>query len=178
MDTLLITQDDIKLYRPTAELDDARINPFILEAQISDLKPVLNAALYHELLKAFNDPGHAKHQKYVDLLHGKEYTSNGLVIRFDGIKPMLCYYTLARFVVSNPVHITRFGIVAKTTQQSTPADPAAIRTVVNELRSTAIQYQSELIKFLCDNAADYPLYNQGGGSNNAARRTSFNFFKL
>ena len=178
MDKLLITQDDIKIYRPTAELDDARINPFIAEAQVSDLKPVLNPALYLDLLKKFDDQLSSDYTKYNELLLGKEYTYQGQTILFDGVRPMLAYYALARFVVNNPVNITRFGIVTKTVNQSEPVDPAVLRGLVNELRSCAISYQNEVIRFLQANPTVYPLYNTGGESCNSSTQTSLNFFKL
>jgi hypothetical protein len=178
MDKILITQDDIKAFRPTAELDNDRINPFIREAQVSDLKPVLNAALYLDFLKKFDDNDSSDYAKYQELLLGKEYSVNGITYLFEGVRPMLAYYSLARFVAANPVNITRMGIVTKRNDNSEPADHALIRGVVNELRSAALGYQNEVIKFLCDNASSYPLYNLGGGSSNSAKSTSFNFFKL
>lgn len=178
MDKLLITQDDIKAFRPTAELDNERINPFIKEAQFSDLKPVLNAALYLDFLKKFDDNDSADYAKYQELLLGKEYTVNGITYLFEGVRPMLVYYALARFVTSNPVNITRMGIVTKRTDNSDPTDPALIRGFINEMRSTALGYQNEVIKFLCDNSTSYPLYQLAGGSSKSAKSTSFNFFKL
>lgn len=177
LDKYLITKDDILVYRPTAVLDDARIKPFILEAQRLDLKPVLNDALYYDLVLKFDSSGDPMYVAYGELISGKAYTYNGNPIYFDGIKPMLAYYALARFVVDNPINITRMGIVVKTVQQSEPVDPAQIRMLVNELRSSAVSYQNQVIQFLQNNISTYPLYNSGGGSANAARTTSFNFFK-
>lgn len=174
----LITQDDIKRFRPTAELDDKRINPYILEAQILDLKPVLNDALFYDLLLKFDDSNDSSYEKYNELLNGKVYTYNAQTIFFAGVKAMLSYYALARFIVGNPVQITRMGVVTKINAQSEPASPQVINGAVNELRSAAITYQNEVIKFLENSTTDYPLYNTGGASENSARRTSFNFFKL
>jgi hypothetical protein len=179
IDKLLITQSDIKVYRPTAELDDDRIVPFIIEAQNCDLKPVLNDALYYDFIQNFDlNDASATYTKYNELLYGKAYTYNAQTVYFSGVRPMLCYYALARFVASNPVHITRFGVVSKTGNQSSPVDPAALRGMINELRDAAISYQNALIQFLETLTTTYTLYDTGGGSDNAARRTSFNFFKL
>lgn len=177
LDKYLITKEDIKVYRPTAELDDARIKPFIKEAQTLDLKPVLNDALFYDFVLNFDDTLGASYAKYQELLNGKLYTYNGNPIYFDGVKPMLSYMALARFVIDNPINITRMGIVVKTVNQSTPVDPQQIKMLVNELRSTAISYQNQVIQFLENNASTYPLYNSGGASSDMARTTSFNFFK-
>ena len=174
----LITKTDIKTYRPTAELDDARINPFIIEAQNMDLRPVLNDVLFYDFITKFNvtlDPMYAKYQK---LLNGGTYTYNSQTIYFDGVKAMLSYYALARFVVANPVNVTRMGVAIKTLQQSEPADAATIKYFVNDLRGTAIGYQNQIIQFLITNPTDYPLYNLGGGASQQPNKTSFKFFKL
>lgn len=177
METVLITQDDIKVYRPTAELDQERIVPFIREAQTLDLKPVLNDVFYYDFVKKFNNDAADEYEVYQEFLNGKEYTYAGDTYFFDGLKPMLCYYALARFVASNPVNITRAGIVTKTNQQSQPVDGGTLRAAVNELRSSAVFYQAEVIKFLERNPTDYPLWQTEGADSNTGRRTSLNFFK-
>jgi hypothetical protein len=178
LDKYLITKDDILIYRPTAELDDDRIKPFILEAQRLDLQPVLNDALYYAFVSDFVVlTGLNATASYEALRSGESYTYNTNTIQFDGVKPMLSLYALARFVEANPANITRYGVVTKTPQQSTPADPAIVRGMVNSLRSAALGYQNQVIQYLETKAATFPLYNLGGASTNATRTTSFNFFK-
>lgn len=176
MSVLLINQQDIKIYRPTAELEDARINPYILESQLMDLKPVLNPALFLEFISKFNLESDPLYARYNELLFGKEYTYQGQTIRFEGVRPMLCYYTLARFVANNQAHITANSITVKTNAQSQPADPSIVRTMVNELRSCALNYQNEVVTFLERNPSTYPLYNSGGGSDAGIKKTSLNIF--
>jgi hypothetical protein len=178
LDKYLITKTDILTFRPTADLDEGRIKPFILEAQRLDLKPVLNDALYYDFVLKFDAIADPMYTVYQELLSGKEYSYNGDTIYFDGVKPMLAYFSLARFVVSSPVNITRLGIVTKLNAQSEPADAAMIKAVVNELRSAAIGYQHQVIQFLETKASTYPLYSSGGGSENIGTRNSFNFFRL
>ena len=172
----IITKADILVYRPTAVLDDDRIKPYILEAQNMDLKPVLNDVLFLDFMKNYDNVDTA-YDKYRDLLNGKEYTYEGQTIKCDGIKPMLCYYALARFIVNNPLNVTRMGIVVKATQQSEPADPAMIRAVVNDLKSIGVTYQHQIEKFLQYNTATYTLYPYGESSN-SNRKSGFKIFKL
>lgn len=174
----LITPAQIKSFRPTADLDDGRITPFILEAQQNDLRPVLNDALYYDLMTNFTNSAHAMYALYQSLINGTTYTYNAQTLYFSGIKPMLAYYSLARFLINNPVNITRFGVTQKINPQSEPVSIAAIQAVVYELRATATSYQNELIQYLETMQASYPLYNTGGASENMTSRTSFKFFKL
>jgi hypothetical protein len=179
LDKYLITKADILTYRPTAVLDDARIKPFILEAQREDLCPVLNDAFYYAFVNDFDTgTGLNVTAAYEKLRTGGTYTYNSLTIQFDGVKPMLAYYALARFIENNSLNIVRMGVVIKSTDQSEPADAKAIQAAINALRSSALHYQNQVIKFLDNNISDYPIYNTGGGSENTGTKTSFNFFRL
>lgn len=178
LDKYLITKTDILTFRPTADLDAGRLNPFILEAQRLDLQPVLNDALYYDFVSKFDQPGDPMYTNYQNLLNGMAYTFDGNTIQFDGVKPMLAYFALARFVAFNHVNITRLGIVTKINAQSEPADVNMIRSVVNELRSAALGYQHQVIQFLDEKSSTYPLYDKAGGSSNTGTKNSFNFFRL
>lgn len=174
----LITPSQLRAYRPHAVIDDDRITPFIIEAQQNDLRPALNDALYYDLMTKFTQAGDDMYSAYQDLIDGKEYTYGSHTVYFSGIKPMLAYFTLARFIVSQQVNITRFGVTQKLTPQSEPTSFAAIQAEANQMKSTAISYQNELIQFLETKASTYPLYNTAGGSSNISSRTSFKIFKL
>ncbi len=178
LDKYLITKDDILIYRPTAELDDDRIKPFILEAQRLDLQPVLNDALYYAFVIDFNSTTGLNTTAAYELLRsGESYTYNTNTVQFDGVKPMLSLYSLARFVETNPASITRYGVITKVAAQSTAADPATVKGIVNGLRSAALGHQNQVVKYLETKQATFPLYNLAGASSEAARTTSFNFFK-
>lgn len=171
--TLTIKLSDIKQYRPTAELDGARWEPFCLEAHDQDLRPILGDGLYYDFMTKYLTTGDAMYSAYQNLLNGTTYTYNGQTIYYDGLKPMMVYFTLARFVQNNPVHITRYGIVQKTNAQSTPADPVMLRQVVNELRSNAVNYKSQVDLYLNQNQTTYPLYI----GSNTSLNTGFRMFQ-
>lgn len=173
MDRPLITQQEVNQFRPTAKLDDNRVDPYIIEAQVADLKPVLNDALYLEFLtRIFGDTAHADYAKYLELLNGKNWTHNGQSIRFYGVVAMLSYNSLARFAIGNPVHYSRYGIVQKIAPQSEPVDPAVLREEVRNLKSLATTYTNNLILFLQNNRTTYPLYSYNE-SNDMSGRTAF-----
>jgi hypothetical protein len=170
---VLITLADIKQIRPTAELDGARWEPFALEAQDQDLRPILGDGLYYDFMREVFDSGDDMYADYQSLLNGVAYTYNGQTIYFDGVKPMLVYFTLARFVQNNPVHITRFGVVSKVVPQSQNVDGQVLRQVVNELRSCAMTYKNQVDTYLLENQETFDLYI---GSSSAIN-TSFRMFK-
>ena len=169
----LITLNDLKYLRPTAELDGVRYEPYCLEAQDQDLRPILGDGLFYDLMTEFQDTGDSMYAAYQELINGKSYSYNGQTIYFDGIKPMLGYFTLARLVQNHSTNITRFGVVSKVVQQSTPVDPQVLRQVVNELKSNAQTYINQVKQFLLANQTTYTLYI-GSDTN---RQTGFRILK-
>lgn len=155
----LINVDDITKYRPASKaIPLERLDPFISEAQEIDLMQVLGESLHYDFMSKF-DTGVAESTKYQELLNGKVYTPPGQQpIEFNGLKPMLVYFTLARFYQNNPINVTRFGLTQKVNEESTPLDARSLSVAVDEVRSIGINYQTRVVKFLSDNATTYPLF--------------------
>src|SRR5689334_14775237 len=105
---VIITLQDIKQYRPTADLDGVRWEPFCVESQDQDLRPVLGDGLFYDFMTKWYSTGDPMYASYQSLLNGVNYTLNGQAVYFDGLKPMMVYYTLARLVQNQQVNITRY----------------------------------------------------------------------
>ncbi len=155
----LISQDDVMKFQPMDTIPQGRFDPYILKAQELDLKPVLNEVLYYDFLTKFDVLADAMYDEYQSLLNGTTYTYAGQTIEFPGIKPMLCAFTLARFVPMNQINISRYGVVIKTTGQSEPAPATSLTYMANNLKADAIAYQNQVEKYLQQNPTTYPLYN-------------------
>ncbi len=164
----LITIEDIKEVRPVAQLDPKRVDPYITEAQENDLRPILGDALFYDFVT------NSSNTKYLDLLKGKVYTKGGYTISFPGVKPMICYFALARITHNNAINLTSYGVVQKEMNGSQPVDQRLIGAMVTELRDVANSYQSRLIDFLKYNETTYPLFN--ASSNKDEQEFGLNFF--
>jgi hypothetical protein len=164
----IITIQDIKEVRPLAQLDPQRVDPYITEAQENDLRPILGDALFYDLITNIETT------KYRELLNGKNYTKDGYTIFFPGLKPMLCYFALARIVQNNAVNITSFGITQKNIEGSQPVDQRLIGALVTELKDVANSYQTRLIDFVQENTTTYPLFNVSSGKDET--EFGLNFF--
>lgn len=172
---LLITIDNIKEFRPIAEaIPQDRILPYIAEAQLFDLKPLLGPALYLDFMNRYDVSADSKYAVYQDLLNGKDYTFGGQTLNHPGLIGFLVYFALARFYVNNPINVTRYGITQKRDQDSDPVDPRVLTNAVAELRSIGLAYQADIVKFLSANGTSYPLYNFQDGS--ALGQTGVKFF--
>ena len=164
----IITIQDIKEYRPLAQLDAQRVDPYIAEAQENDLRPALGDVLYYDFITNIDTA------KYRELLNGKTYMKGTYNIFFPGIKPMLCYHALALITQNNSINITSYGVVQKRVDGSEPLDQRTLGALVTELRDVANSYQSRVIEFLRDNPTTYPLFNVSNQKDEA--EFGLNFF--
>lgn len=170
----LITVSNIKAVRPLSEgIPQERIDPFILEAQFHDIKPILGDVMYNDFMLNFDNVD-AAYDKYRDLLNGKTYTYETRDYRFEGLVPAVVYFSLARFYTEQPINIVRFGLVQKTNDQSQPVSQQTITNAISSLRSMAVNYQNDAIKLIERNISDFPLY--GESCNKPLSSSGINFF--
>lgn len=138
----LITLADIQAYRPvTSNIPAGRIDPFIAEAQDLDLRPLLGDSLYYQVIGDTSG--------YADLISGVDYTNDDdVTIPFAGLKPVLVYFALARFMVHNSDTTTVFGEVRKTNEFSSPTPEGALAHKINQLKSIARAKWEDVVKYL------------------------------
>jgi len=156
----IISLEDIQKHRPVADMDLDRILPHIIESQLLDLKPVLGDALFADFIQNFDVSGHSQYTNHQLLLNGVTYTSNGKIIIYSGIIPMMCYYSLSRIVTNNAVNITPYGNTFKKNEFSDPLDTNAFLAIKSELQSIGYAYQLQVVKYLQDNLSSFPLFEQ------------------
>lgn len=176
MANLLINIEHIKKYR-SVSLGEKRCDPFILEAQENDIRPILNDALYFDFTEKVFSTSDPMYNDYQILLNGGTYTVNNYTLSFPGIEPMLCYFALSRIVLNNQINITQYGVVQKNVDESTPIDTNSLKLLVTELRSVAIGYQGRVVDFLENKKSTYPLYNALQVSTES-NRTGLSFFSV
>lgn len=164
MDKILISIDDLVRYRPTSKsipLD--RIQPYIRETQQQDLLPLLGDTLYYDFLTNFDNSSSPMYQSYQYLLYGRVYTPAGLSsnISYEGIIPMISYYTLARYYENSQVNATSYGLVQKSNEYSTSVSAQVVQASTDYLRSLGLSYQHEVKRFLSNYSTTYTLYSTG-----------------
>lgn len=151
-----------------------RIKVFVKKAQELDLKPFLGHALYYDFIQYFNADGSLMEntpQPYKDLLNGSEYLDkHGHVILYEGIMPMLVYFTFARYIESDAIHYTATGPIIKHHDNGDSLTPEQITKLVQQHRSVANAHANEVEKFLRDNRADFPLWRYNA-KNRSARQS-------
>jgi len=160
----LINQTTFQQYEDiSVNIKPGRIEVFVKKAQDLDLKPFLGYALYYELIKHCNTDGTIQDdapQPYKDLLNGAEYLDKfGHIVLYEGLRPVLAYFTFARFIETDAIHYTATGPIVKHHDNGTSVAPQDIVKLVQQQRSVANAYANDAEKFLWDNKADFPLWH-------------------
>lgn len=160
---LLIGKADFAGLRDiSANLDETSIQPYILEAQRSDLVSLLGETLYYDFWQHIG--GDAEYTIYLDLLNGTVYrNTQGQSVQFYGIKPYLVYRTYCRYLNKSQVRMTRAGAVSKRTDESEYIDPIVLDRLRTESDSFAELYKQSIIRFLNNARTVYPLWPYMGG---------------
>lgn len=153
-ETLLITLDDIRTIKQISQNINAvdRIQPFIQEAQMFDVKGKLGSLFYHDMIKNITD------SKYQDLLNGTTYSDNSSPANeyhFSGLKPAIAYYTYARYILNGQVSATNFSVVRKTNEFSDPVDEKTLVRLSTQARNAADALMDDCISFLDIKYATY-----------------------
>jgi hypothetical protein len=156
----LITPTTLQRYEDiAANIKPERIKIFIQKAQELDLKPFLGYILYNELIKNLNTDGTLKDeapQHCKDLLNGSEYLDeHGHIVLYQGLQPVLAYFTFARFIEADAVHYTATGPVTKRYDNADAVPIKDIVKLVQQQRSTANAYANETERFLLDHQENF-----------------------
>ena len=159
LDKLLVSRSDFSDFRDISKnISDEKINIFIRESQLIEIRSFLGAELYlklqedyDEITESFTDPLLEK------LWFGADYNNKeGKQVRFNGYANSLIYFTYGRFLLQQQMNVSRFGLesLQDTISEDTPV--AQIRTKAKEALSVAIQYQKDAEAYLHSNSDDYP----------------------
>lgn len=167
----LITISDFNSLRSlSSNLNAAKkLDPYILEAQQFDLKPLLGNSFF---LSICNDYVNGEFTDYVDLFNGSEWTESGKTYRHEGLKSVLIYFSYARYVIESATNETAYGVVNKTDQYSQSAEDKTLIRKRDTAYSGAQAYWVDVKRFLDYNYLDYPLWENCDKQVNKSRITA------
>ncbi|MEC4048763.1 hypothetical protein OX284_004920 [Flavobacterium sp. SUN046] len=125
------------------KLDEKKINSLIEMAQSTDLKELLSARFYFDLLDNQNE------ENYQDLLSGCTFQFLGVNYYQDGLKALLCDYVMAKYVLQVNTNFTPFGVTIKTSENSEPVDRNTLKDIAVQNTQLAGS-RFEIIKLYLD----------------------------
>lgn len=167
-ESTLINLDQLReQYDVSKNYREDRLNAHIWRAQRNDVKPILGAPLYYDLMENITAP------KYVLLVNGGEYDYNGNTIYFQGLQQLTGAYTYSRIVEHNNMFVTAKGNKQKTDNNSQKIEDITTETEGMGARSEAYNIALDVMQFLSNNPTDYPLYKRLNSP-----RSSFFFQKV
>lgn len=165
---MLIDKIEVSKHREISRnVRDDKINPFIEDAELLDLKPLLGDAIYFDLVKNKTEI------KYAELLNGKEYLVNDITFSFVGLKKILSIFVDARYKLFGSYTDTAFGLVEKNHNDSSQVSQEGKKDIYTKNRQIAYQYFSDVKKFLDNNKTDYPLWK-----NSVNKKRSIGSFRI
>ena len=140
---MITTVDNIRKIRPISENvnDEKRLIPYIEEAEKLFLIPAIGASLYKQI--------ESEQTTFEALFTGGFYTDEKNNEQyFAGLNDAMGYLTYSRFVRSQNVNATAFGIVTKQGQFSDPVDEKTIVRIANDAEKIGIEYLNQCIAYL------------------------------
>lgn len=124
-------------------------------------------------------------QYYQDLFNGVEYVDNlGHTIIYEGMIPMLVYFTFARFIEADAVRYTATGPALKDRDNGSSLSVSDTVKLVQQQRSVANAHANEVTKYLYDHKKVIPLWRydeknkssrQSGPRIRGIDKTNFNY---
>jgi hypothetical protein len=164
----IITPDDIRNVRPVAEnvTDIKRIQPYIREAEILDVMPSVGATLYRQVthesfaetlktngsIQITTNSGNTvtlDSEQWDKFLNGAFYTCNTDGEKYsEGLISAIAHLSYARMLPNQPLNVTAFGVVNKTTALSEPVDEKILFRAANEARKIGLEYLRQSVEHL------------------------------
>ena len=174
-DTLLALTDFQNIKELSVNINDARILPYIREAQRFDLVKFLGRALYYDWMNDRTDVTTWTTAKYGSLWTGATYSDGSNTVYCHGLKLTLLYYSYARFLKDQDLNVTSYGNkILSDGDLSEREQMAQIRTHERKAISKAIYYQEECRAFISANSGDFPLMSSSDGP----KKMSFQMIKV
>lgn len=167
--TLLVAKSDFAPYAQVSEYGDfdALMNTHILNAQLYDIRPSLGDSFYADMvLNILN-------ANYVALLAGGQYTYDGNIYFFQGLKKAIVHYAYSRYAMRGGVQDTGSGLVIKKNDWSDPLDQKGLSKESEYHKNLAVGAMNDCTQFLQRNRTTYPkyLFASCDGVESASRRS-------
>lgn len=170
----IITAEDIRKVRPIAENlhDVKRITPYIREVESLDVMQAIGVSLYKQITEWDNSTNETitinvgsgkktlSSEEWAKFLNGGFYTCGECACSDDtkysgGLLAAISYLAYARMLPNQPLNVTAFGAVQKTTNFSEPVDEKTLFRASNEARKIGLEYLAQSVEHLrCEGFID------------------------
>ena len=170
----LITPAEFKAAKDIGnKVDENKINAAIEAAQSINLKEVLGARFYFDMIDKQNDPN------YQDLLSGCTFQFLGVNYYQEGLKAYLCDVTMAKYCTSINTNFTPFGATNKIPQDGELVDRNTLKDIGTQNLEMAGSKFEQIKLYLDLNFAKFPTWiNNIYSSEAPSSERTFRFRKI
>jgi hypothetical protein len=142
MANIVTSSEVMTLCRPiSGHYEPARIDMFIPEAELLDVKDQIGEQLYISILEEAGTT-------YNEFLTGGVYEVADKKYIFKGLKSAIAYFVYCRLIKNSDGQLTRFGFVAKDTDVSTRPDLRERTAAANEAFEIGKAYLNECLQYI------------------------------
>ena len=177
-DKLLFTKADIAKAREiSANITDAKIEPYIRETQSLSVRTFLGDQLYLLLLNDYTVSSSSfASQRFTDLWYGSDYTNrSGVTVRQNGLMQAAIYFCYGQFILQQNTNVSRYGVGSLNQDATETSGTSTVRTKKNQSDSIALNYQAAVGLFLNDKSTTYPEWQT---KNTTGQKIAAPFFKV
>lgn len=147
MEAIFVTEDYLKKYSIVNDnVDMGVVTPTLLKIQDMYIHPILGTALYEEL----------KTQVDADTVTALNATL------LDMVRKCVLRYLESEAAIIFSYRFMNKGIMKKNSENSQPAELNEINMLMDKFKNEAEWYAERITKYLIENSADYPLYENAG----------------
>ena len=173
----IITPEEVKEYgrAMSSHVDRKVLESLIQETENMDIRPVLGAVFFQNLVEADREEPFIKlllnggyYPHIFDPTFDATFQQEAIVLdaHFQGLKSTVAYYVQAKLVKTNDNQITRFGVMQKDSEYGTRPSYAERNDQYNDLASIADQYLRDTLEYLNIYRERYPLFGCKGSIRN------------
>jgi hypothetical protein len=140
-------QQAIKPISPNKEREYTQIQ---LDVERLYLSQLLGSSFAYAVITSPED--------YDDLLAGAEFKLCGEIVKQQGLRYVMAYYTFAEYVTTSNVNDTFTGMVQFNRQEAIPISRGQLESIRATNISIAEKEWSLIKEYLCVNSSVYPLW--------------------
>ena len=162
-----------------ANIDDQKIESYILEAQYFEMRPIVGDEIYYLMQQDYTGTAFQL-PRFVDLWTGAQWLFNDRLIAFEGLKDCISYYAYARILNDGKINVTRYGVKSLLDENSEDIADGAQRVAWRQAVSVAIGKGADAERFLrsARDAQGNLIYPEWLKNDRRKKASAFNIYNI
>jgi hypothetical protein len=147
---LLWTYSDQQSIKPISENNEPDWEQLAIEVQLVKLKELTGEDFYQDII---NNPTSTWNKKLID---GGTYTKNNITYQFSGLKYVLAFLFMERYVMEDNAQDTFVGYIQNELPEGRHISLGQKKEIQKEMRKIVLQHWTDCQSFVCENSTEFP----------------------